>query len=113
SKFFASWTFLMLLWLPWWLFLLALRLEGGREFDARPMIGFSLALAASGAAFVAMGMFFSSLTSNQIVSAALTLMGMLVLLGFYLAEYVLRGATNVEVSAKAVMRALSFIDMWI
>ena len=57
--------------------------------------------------------FFSSLTRNQIVSAALTLMGMLILLGFYLAEFVLRGAGNLEVSVKAVMRALSFIDMWI
>ena len=77
------------------------------------MFGFTLALGASAAAFCAMGMFFSSLTRNQIVSAALTLMGMLMLLGFYLAEFVLRGAGNLEISVKAVMRALSFIDMWI
>jgi ABC-type transport system involved in multi-copper enzyme maturation permease subunit len=113
SKFIASWAFLMLLWMPWWLFLLALRLETGKEFDTRPMFGFTLALGASAAAFCAMGMFFSSLTRNQIVSAALTLMGMLMLLGFYLAEFVLRGAGNLEISVKAVMRALSFIDMWI
>ncbi len=103
----------MLLWLPWWLFLLALRLEGGKEFDFRPMIGFLLALAACGMAFIAMGMFFSSLTRNQIVAAALTLMGMMVLIGFFFVERNLRGAQNLEISVKAVMRALSFIQMWI
>jgi ABC-2 type transport system permease protein len=113
SKFLASWFFFMLLWLPWWLFLLALRLEGGKEFDFRPMIGFSLALAACGAAFTAMGMFFSSLTRNQIVSAALTLMGMMVLVGFFFVERILRGSGNLEISIKAAMRALSFIHMWI
>jgi ABC-2 type transport system permease protein len=113
SKFFASWFFFMLLWLPWWLFLLALRLEGGKEFDFRPMIGFSLALLACGAAFTSMGIFFSSLTRSQIVSAALTFMGMMVLVGFFFVERVLRGAGNLEVSVKAVMRALSFVHMWI
>jgi ABC-2 type transport system permease protein len=113
SKFLGSWFFLMLLWLPWWLFLLALRLEGGKEFDFRPMLGFSLALLACGAAFTAMGLFFSSLTRSQIVSAALTFMGMMALLACYiLVEFVLRGSSNLAISVKAVMRALSFVHMW-
>jgi ABC-2 type transport system permease protein len=80
---------------PWWLYLLALRLEGGQEFDFRPMIGFSVALLACGAAFVAMGMFFSSLTRDQIISAALSLMGMMILVGFFFIERNLRGASAV------------------
>lgn len=113
SKFLASWGFFILLWLPWWLYLLALRLEGGQEFDFRPMIGFSVALLACGAAFTAMGMFFSSLTRDQIISAALTLMGMMILVGFFFIERNLRGASSAVVTAKSVMRAMSFIHMWI
>lgn len=113
SKWFASWLFFMLLWLPWGLYLLAMRLEGGKEFDVRPMIGFTLGLMACGAAFTAMGMFFSSLTRDQIISAALTLMGMMLLVGFFFAERHMRGTTSWETSVKVVMRALSFIHMWI
>ncbi len=113
SKFLAAWGFFILLWLPWWLYLLALRLEGGQEFDFRPMIGFSVALLACGAAFTAMGMFFSSLTRDQIISAALALMGMMILVGFFFVERNLRGASSATVTAKSVMRALSFIHMWI
>jgi ABC-type transport system involved in multi-copper enzyme maturation permease subunit len=113
SKFLAAWGFFILLWLPWWLYLLALRLEGGQEFDFRPMIGFSVALLACGAAFVAMGMFFSSLTRDQIISAALSLMGMMILVGFFFIERNLRGASSAVVTAKSIMRAMSFIHMWI
>jgi ABC-type transport system involved in multi-copper enzyme maturation permease subunit len=113
SKFLAAWGFFILLWLPWWVYLLALRLEGGQEFDFRPMIGFSVALLACGAAFVAMGMFFSSLTRDQIISAALSLMGMMILVGFFFIERNLRGASSAAVTAKSIMRGLSFIHMWI
>jgi ABC-type transport system involved in multi-copper enzyme maturation permease subunit len=112
SKFLASWFFLMLLWLPWWLYLLPLRLEGGQPFDFQPMIGFTLALLVCGAAFTAMGVFFSSLTSNQIISAALTFMGMMILIGFYFAAGRISGVGALATAARSVMRALSFIDMW-
>src|SRR5262249_28116612 len=83
SKFFATWLFFMVCWLPSGLFLIALRLEGGAPFDSRPLPGFYLALAASGAAFVAMGLFFSVLTKNQIVAAVFTFVGMIGFLAAY------------------------------
>ena len=120
SKFFAALGMFMVLWLPWALNLLSLRLEVGKPFDFRPLLAFGLALLASGASFVAMGLFFSSLTKNQIVSAALTFMGMMVLIAFYFFEDFDPGSLSVlgigdktfEI-VKAAIRAMSFIDMWI
>src|SRR5262249_35064284 len=45
SKFFAAWIFFMLTMLPYGMFLIALRAEGGESFDYRPLLSFSLALA--------------------------------------------------------------------
>ena len=72
SKFAACWTFFMACWVPGGLFLVALRAEGGTPFDYRPVLTYYLALGSCAAAFTAIGMFFSSLTRNQIVSAVLT-----------------------------------------
>jgi ABC-2 type transport system permease protein len=121
SKFFAALLMFMLLWAPWALNLLALRLEAGKPFDFRPLLGFALALFASGSSFVAMGLFFSCVTNNQIVSAALSFMGMMVLIALYFlirlltpnfVSFLNMGEKTVEV-VKEVMRTMSFIDMWI
>ena len=50
---------------------------GGEEFDYRPLLSFSLGLAAAGAGFMAMGLFFSSITRNQIIAAVLSFVGMI------------------------------------
>src|SRR5262249_43161346 len=89
SKFIAVHLLFLLLWIPWAMFLLAMRLETGKPFDFRPLLGFAVVLFASGASFCAMGVFFSSLTNNQIVSAALTFMGMMVLIAFYFFGFIL------------------------
>src|SRR5207248_7735000 len=110
----------MVLWLPWAINLVAFRLEAGKPFDFRPLLAFGLALFASGASFVAMGLFLSSLTTNQIVSAALTFMGMMVLIGFYFFEdfgisslsFLGIGEKTFE-AIKAGVKTMSFIDMWI
>ena len=73
SKFLATWLFFLLTWLPAGLFLIALRLETGVAFDYRPLLSFYVCLAAQGLAFVGMGLFFSTVTKNQIVAAVLTL----------------------------------------
>ncbi len=49
-----------------------------RPFDYRPLLCFYLAMGFSSAGYIAMGLFFSSLTQNQIVAAILTFLGMLV-----------------------------------
>jgi ABC-type transport system involved in multi-copper enzyme maturation permease subunit len=110
SKFLGSLMFFLILWLPWLLFLLALRLETGQPFDYRPLLAFGLALFSSACSFIAMGVFFSSLTSNQIISAVLTFLGMMILICFYFLGRMLPGE---ELSAlKNVFRATNFIDMW-
>ncbi len=109
SKFLAALIFFMVIWIPWGLFLVALRVEGAQPFDYRPLISFFIALLFSGAGFLSMGLFFSSLTRNQIASAVLTLMGMLILIGVYFA------LIRVPQSSPwfSILQYTSFIDLWI
>jgi ABC-type transport system involved in multi-copper enzyme maturation permease subunit len=73
SKFFASWLFFVLCWVPPCLFLLGLRVENDQPFDFRPLLSFFLAVGVTGVEFIAIGLFFSCLTRNQVVAAFLTL----------------------------------------
>jgi ABC-type transport system involved in multi-copper enzyme maturation permease subunit len=109
SKFIAAWLFYLLLWAPWGLFLTALRYEGGTPFDYRPMLGFYVALAVTGAGFLGMGIFFSSLTKNQIAAAVLTFVGMLGLTYVYFAKRNLLSEGFLSVA----LTHISYIDLWI
>jgi hypothetical protein len=109
SKFFGGLAFFLVMCLPLVLFLIPLRVEGGKPFDVLPLLSFLLALICSGSAFVAMGLFFSSLTRNQIVAAVLTFMGMIVLLvGYFVVERNMLWPT-----ANSVVRQVSFINLWV
>jgi ABC-2 type transport system permease protein len=108
SKFFAALRFYLLLWYPWGLYLIALRVESGESFDYRPLLSFALALLITGAHFVAMGLFFSSLTRNQIAAAILTLLGMLVLLLMFF----LRAFVQPEGAWYTVLGYVSYLDLW-
>jgi ABC-type transport system involved in multi-copper enzyme maturation permease subunit len=79
SKFLAAWLFHLLIWVPTGLFLVGLPAANG-PFDSRPLLSYYVAHAASGAGFIALGLFFSSLTRNQIVAAVLTGASLLALL---------------------------------
>ncbi|MSR51783.1 MAG: hypothetical protein EXS09_00655 [Gemmataceae bacterium] len=108
SKLLASLLFYMLLWGIWLLFLLHLRVETGKVFEYRPLISFYLALLATGASFVSMGLFFSALTQNQIISAALTFLGMSFWIGLFLFAKLAP-----EISSKYVIfNHLSFVLLW-
>ena len=72
AKFFAALITFLMMWLPFGLFMLAIPLSGGAPFDYRPILSFAIALTATGAAFVSGGLFFSSLTRNQVASGVLT-----------------------------------------
>jgi ABC-type transport system involved in multi-copper enzyme maturation permease subunit len=117
SKFFAGLIMFLLLWVPWGLFLVALRVMGGQPFDYRPLLSFFIALACTGAGFVAMGLFFSSLTRNQIISAVLTFAAMLFL--FYLffikrgIEADMRRGQEGESVWFTVLSHVSYVDVWI
>lgn len=107
SKFTAGLLFYLFNWVPWGLFLIALRVEGGNPFDYRPLLSFGVVLVATGAAFVSMGLFFSALTRNQIVAAVMTFMGMLILLALYLSIRLV-GPNWVP-----VFQQVNFVTQWI
>jgi ABC-2 type transport system permease protein len=108
SKFFAALIFFMVVWIPWGLFLVDLRIEAGQPFDYRPLFSFFTALFFSGAGFVAMGVFFSSPTRNQIGAAILTFMGMMLFLCiFLLANFVPESSYW-----KTVLTHMSFVHFW-
>jgi len=111
SKFLATWLFFLISWLPAGLFLVALRVEADTPFDYRPLLSFYVALAAQGAAFVAIGLFFSSMTRNQIVAAVL----MFVVMVFFVACYLVKGsptAMGLPPFAQTALGRMSFIHMW-
>jgi ABC-type transport system involved in multi-copper enzyme maturation permease subunit len=112
SKFIAAFVFFLLLWLPWGLFLIAVRAEGGQPFEYRPLIGFFLALAASGAGFIGMGLFFSSCTRNQIAAAVLTVVGMLGWFAIFWGKQIISRETKSDVW-KDVLTHISYVDLWI
>ncbi|GIW82193.1 MAG: hypothetical protein KatS3mg105_4000 [Gemmatales bacterium] len=109
SKFFASFLFFNLLWIPWGLFLVALRIEGGQPFDYRPMLAFYVALAFMSCGFLSMGLFFSSLTKNQIAAAIMTFVGML---GW---TFIFWGKNEFAEGSvwRTVLTHISYIDLWI
>ncbi len=108
SKFIAALTIYMISWLPLGLYLIALRIEGGQPFDYRPIISYYLALAACGASFIAMGIFFSSLTKNQIIAAILTFAGIFVML----LTIVLKGFDSVGIGFQNVLAKIDFLSLW-
>jgi hypothetical protein len=107
SKFLAAWLMFLFIWLPFILFLVALRIEGGQPFDYQPLFSFFVGLGVTGAGFVGMGVFFSSLTRNQIASGVLTFIGMLALTLTLLLQGVVRGTVW-----SGVLRHMSYIDVW-
>jgi ABC-type transport system involved in multi-copper enzyme maturation permease subunit len=109
SKFFAAWCFFVLTWLPLGLYLIGLYAEGRNPFDYRPVLGFYIALAISGAGFVSLGLFFSSLTRNQIAAAILTFAGILLLtFVFFIGRFF-----QVEEGVRNMLSYLSYVQLWI
>lgn len=108
AKFLAVLIFYLLTWLGWWLFLIALRVGGGQEFDYRPILSFMFAAIATGSGFLAMGLFFSSLTKNQIIAAVLTSAGMM----FHLSTFMIRNSQGIGPVWRDVLGYISYIDLW-
>jgi ABC-2 type transport system permease protein len=108
SKFFAGLLMFLITWLPFFLFLIPM-VVGGAPFDYRPLLSFALGLTICGAGMVGMGLFFSSLTRNQLVGAVLTFAGMLCLTAIYMVrDFSKEGG---EFWA-AVLKHVSFLDSW-
>jgi ABC-2 type transport system permease protein len=109
AKFFAVLRVFVLAWYPWGLYLLALRVESGEAFDYRPMLTFFLALIFMGAGWLAMGLFFSSLTRNQIAAAIITLVAMI---GLTLL-YAVRDSLAETNPWFAILTYASYIHLWL
>jgi ABC-2 type transport system permease protein len=121
SKFLAAFVMYLVMWIPFGLFLAYLRLAGNSPFDYRPLFSFTISQLATGAAFVAMGVFFSSLTRNQVASGVLSFGGMLVLTVIFfirrlVEESMARSSeparSRLEVWSK-VLKHMSYIDVWL
>jgi ABC-type transport system involved in multi-copper enzyme maturation permease subunit len=110
SKFLAAWFFNLLTYVPWWVYLIALRYMGETEFDYRPLLSFNVTLLAVSAGFMAMGLFFSSLTRNQIIAAVLTFVGMIAHLAAYLIK--VRAQLSQGDFWYEVLTYMSFLDVW-
>jgi ABC-type transport system involved in multi-copper enzyme maturation permease subunit len=113
SKFLGAWLFYLLTWAPMWLALMALRSPylGDTEFDYRPLLSFNLAMISVGAGFIAMGLFFSALTNNQIIAAVLTFVGMIA----HLAAYLVKWTTDLTPGTTwyEVLTYVSYLDLWL
>jgi ABC-type transport system involved in multi-copper enzyme maturation permease subunit len=112
SKFFAALIFFLLLWVPWWLFLLALWLAGGQGFDYLPLLSFLVVLTCTGAGFLGMGLFFSSLTRNQIAAAVLSFAGMLALTFPWFIRQ-MPGLLASDSGWSTVFQHVSYLDLWL
>jgi ABC-type transport system involved in multi-copper enzyme maturation permease subunit len=116
SKFLAGFLMFILTWVPFGLFLLALRVLGGKPFDYLPLLSFTAGLLVVGAGFVSMGLFFSSLTRNQLTSGVLTFVGMLGLTFVYMARQWLTAGSEPpgfwQTILKNVADHITYIDLW-
>jgi ABC-2 type transport system permease protein len=117
SKFAAAFAFYMLAWAPMGLYLISLRVEGGQPFEYRPLLTFFLALFCSGAAFISMGLFCSSLTRNQIIAAILGFAGMLAFFATFFLVRLLEGPRGAMPGETAsgwvkIFEFTSFVHLW-
>jgi len=108
SKYFAALIMYVVAWLPFGLLLTAIPLGGGQPFDYRPLLSFFVGLLVTGAGFVGMGLFFSSLTRNQIAAVVLTFAGMIALT----AVQVARGYVTSEGPWDIFLTHLSYLEVW-
>jgi ABC-type transport system involved in multi-copper enzyme maturation permease subunit len=112
SKFLAACIMYLVMWVPFGLFLVFFRIAGGSDFDYRPLFSFLIGLTVTSAAFVSMGVFFSSLTRSQVASGVLTFAAMLGFTLIFLVNSVLNGLMPSSIWV-TVLKHMSFIDVWI
>jgi ABC-2 type transport system permease protein len=108
SKFLAGWLYVVFIFLIW---AILLRIAGQEAFDYRPIISVLFGLAMISFGFVAMGLFFSSITKNQVVALLLTFAGMMGMFMLYFVEDAIsRGRGGDPNSALSeFLRSISFV----
>lgn len=111
SKFLAGWFYVVLIFLGWAIYPILLRIAGQETFDYRPMMSSLLGLSLVAFGFVAMGLFFSTITKNQIVALLLTFAGMLAIFMLYFVERTLAGGRGADPNSPLAefLRYISFV----
>ena len=108
SKFLAGWLMFLAIWAPFYLFLIGMA-SAGAPFDYRPLLSYTLGLMIVGAGMVSMGLFFSTLTGNQLVSAVITFAAMLCLTAVAIASAFVQDPNSAWMT---VIKHTSFLYSW-
>lgn len=108
SKFVACLVFYLVSWIPWFICLAAFRIIGGEAFDYKPLMSFFLTLVCTGTGLVAIGVFCSSVTRNQIIAAVFTFGAMILYLAALFGYHRLPQGTVWS----EVLHHLSIYDLW-
>ncbi len=109
SKFFSAWILFLLMWAPLLLYLVGFRMITGVEIQFRVLFCFLFVLAITGANFIGMGVLFSSVTRNQIISAVLTFVGMIAFFAIYLVERYQGDSGGALANA---LRHMNYLTVW-
>jgi ABC-type transport system involved in multi-copper enzyme maturation permease subunit len=113
SKFLAAFLMYLLTWVPFALYLIYMRVDTGKPFDYRPLLSFFIGVCATGAGFVSMGVFFSSLTRNQIAAFLITAVAMLALTSLFLVRFMVEGQLGGASAWVTFLNHISYLDIWI
>ena len=108
SKWLAGFCMYMVLLLPFALYLPFLYYQGNYKFDVGPVVSLGIGLASIGLMLVAIGLFFSSLTKNQIIAAVLTFVTVFLLI--FVARWAFEFAASRRASWAEAVQFLSVID---
>lgn len=108
SKWLAGVLMYLVLLLPFLLYLPFLRVYGEYPFDLGPMVALIIGLTTMGMMFVAIGVFFSALTRNQIVAAISTFAVLFVILILGVIQFA--GASRAQSSWLEGIRFLTVIN---
>jgi ABC-2 type transport system permease protein len=108
SKWLAGFVMYLLLLLPFFFYLPFLRHFGNLPFDLGPIYALLIGLSTLGLMFVAIGLFFSALTRNQIVAAMSTFATLFVILILAVIEY--GGAMRRQTSWAEGLRYLTVVS---
>lgn len=112
SKFLAGWLYTVLIFVVWAIYPILLRIAGQESFDYRPMLSSLLGLSLTAMGFVAMGVFFSSITKNQIVALLLTFAGILAMFMLFFIERMMSQGSKADPNSPLFefLRYITFVQ---
>ena len=110
GKFLATVLFFMFLWFPFLIYVVAFGIEVDQPFDYYPLIAFAVVLLIVAMQTIAMGLFFSSLTRNQILAFILTFSGILPQIYFFIITQ--PGNSSLSPFWRIIIERICYLRMW-